>query len=184
MTIAKKVLFIDRDGVLNEDPKEAYYVHNTSEFKLINKSLTAVQKLKAAGFLAMVISNQSGIGKGEVLQSDLDQITQVLHNAFEAIDTHLDGVYYCPHKPDAGCDCRKPLPGLLKQATMGIEVDMGQSYMVGDSQKDVLAGHAFGVKSILLLTGKTQLNSVHDWADQPDFIANDFEEAALWILAN
>ncbi|MFT5208139.1 MAG: D-glycero-D-manno-heptose 1,7-bisphosphate phosphatase [Candidatus Omnitrophota bacterium] len=184
MTIAQKVLFIDRDGVLNEDPKETYYVHNISEFKLIDKALAAIQKLKATGFLAMVISNQAGIGKGEVMQSDLDQITQVMHNAFKVLGVQLDGVYYCPHKSDAGCDCRKPLPGLLKQATMGIAVDKEGSYMIGDSQKDVLAGHAFGIKAILVLTGKTQLIEVQNWSDQPDFIANDFEEAATWILAN
>ncbi len=146
-----RLLVLDRDGVINRDSDA--YIKSPAEWQPLPGSLEAIARLCAAGFDVVVASNQSGVGRGLFSEAELDAITAKMNAEIEAAGGRLAGVYYCPHHPDAGCDCRKPRPGLLRQ----IERDFGQSLravpVVGDSLRDLDAARAVGARALLVLTG-------------------------------
>ena len=156
--MSRKAAFIDRDGVLNE---ERAYVHRAEDFEFVPGALEALKRLRAAGYLLVVVTNQSGIARGLYSEADYLALTRHMRERLEAEGLHLDAVEYCPHLPDAPleqyrleCDCRKPKPGMLNRAIRSLGIDPGASFLVGDRLSDVEAGHAAGIgRCFLVRTG-------------------------------
>lgn len=148
----KPAVFLDRDGVLTE---ETGYIASLKDLCLFSYTAECVRRIREQGYYAIVITNQSGVARGLFSESDLQEMNQYL---LESIG--VDGVYYCPHHPEGRieryrkvCKCRKPKTGLLEQACMDFEIDMENSYMVGDRAGDVLTGQNAGIRTILLESG-------------------------------
>lgn len=155
----KKIIILDRDGVINTDRVD--YVKNLDEWEFIPGSLEAIAKLTHAGYRIFVATNQSGIAKGVYGEETLAEIHQHLHTEVERTQGKIEGIYYCPHHDADNCECRKPLPGLLE----AIEKDAGQSIndapFVGDALRDIQAAIRKGCKPILVLTGKGKATYEH-----------------------
>lgn len=148
MTRAARLVLIDRDGVINRDSAE--YIKSVEEWQPLPGSLEAIAALTRAGFRVAVVTNQSGIGRGLLTEETLAAIHATMRAAVEAAGGRIDGIFHCPHRPDEGCDCRKPRPGLLRQAaeTLGLAVE-GAPF-IGDKASDVDAARAAGAKPILV----------------------------------
>ncbi len=154
----QKAIFLDRDGTIN---KYVGFLRNIDDFELIDGVAQAIKKINASGYLAIVVTNQPVIARGEVTVPQLQEIHNKMETLLGLEGAYLDAIYYCPHHPHKGyegeipelkidCDCRKPKPGMLLKAAEDFNIDLGQSYMVGDGENDVKAGIAAGCKSILI----------------------------------
>lgn len=154
----QKAVFLDRDGTIN---KYVGFLRDIDQFELIPGVAEAIKKINESGYLAIVITNQPVIARGEVTVEQLDKIHQKMATELGKSGAYIDAIYYCPHHPDKGfegevpelkvtCECRKPKPGLIFQAAKDFNIDLSQSYMIGDSSSDVQAGKAAGCKTILL----------------------------------
>ncbi|MBI2940049.1 MAG: D-glycero-beta-D-manno-heptose 1,7-bisphosphate 7-phosphatase, partial [Chloroflexi bacterium] len=146
-----RTVFLDRDGVINENRTD--YVKSWDEFVFLPGALAALQLLRERGYQVFVVTNQSGVGRGILSSQELDALHWAMRDAIEGHGGAIADVFYCPHPPEAGCDCRKPRPGLLLQASRRHSCDPTQSYVIGDSLTDVQAGLAVGATPILVLTG-------------------------------
>lgn len=152
--------FIDRDGVINRDTG---YVSSWSDFEFLPGVIDALIQLQACGFLLVVVTNQSGIGRGYFSQRAFDDLTATMVDYLDARGVHISGVFHCPHHPTAGqgdyrreCDCRKPGPGLLLQAARQLDIELRESIMVGDKMSDMEAGKGAGVARCYHVTHQTQ----------------------------
>ena len=174
-----KIIFLDRDGVINRDPGFGGYVTSWKEFGFLAGALEAIKKLNQAGFEVIVISNQAGVAKGLYTLKDLDKITQNMLREVEKAGGRIYSVHYCPHKDEDNCDCRKPKVGLFSQATKGQKINFVDTFFVGDNRRDVLAAKAIGAKSIFVLSGNTKLE---DLDVRPDYIARDLLNAVDKIV--
>lgn len=161
----QKAIFLDRDGVIN---KYVGFLRNIDEFELIEGAAEAIKLINQSGYLAIVVTNQPVIARGEVSWDELHEIHKKMATLLGNAGAYIDGLYICPHHPDRGypgervkykidCDCRKPKPGLLLLAARNSNIDLSQSFMIGDSQRDVEAGMNAGVKgSFLIETNKSR----------------------------
>ncbi len=155
----KPAVFLDRDGVINVDHG---YVHDEHDFEFIEGVFEATRQLKQMGYLLVLVTNQSGIARGKFTEERFLSLTQWMDWNFVDNGVEFDGIYYCPHHPDAGvgeykqdCDCRKPQPGMFISARDFLKIDMAKSVMVGDKAEDLMAAQAAGVGTkILVRTGK------------------------------
>lgn len=158
----QKAIFLDRDGTLN---KYVGFLRDIDTFELLPDVCDAVKKINESGYLAIVITNQPVIARGEVTKDQLQEIHNKMETLLGQQGAYLDAIYYCPHHPHKGyeseipelkieCDCRKPKPGMLLQAAEDFNIDLGQSWMIGDGENDVLAGKAAGCKTALLGEGE------------------------------
>lgn len=152
-----KAVFLDRDGTINV---EVQYLSQVEDFQFIPGVPWALKRLKEAGYLLVVVTNQSGIGRGYYDEAALDSIHSHMHADLATFGAAIDACYFCPHHPEHGtgdyrqeCGCRKPLPGMLQQAAQDLDIDLAASFMVGDKLADVEAGLAAGCTSLLVLTG-------------------------------
>ena len=190
---SRSAVFLDRDGAINKmiynpDFGLVDSPSNVNQFELLPGVGEAVHTINEMNLLSIVVSNQPGIAKGKFSRAILDGITQKMKHAL-ADSGGLTDVFYCLHHPDAivheyrvTCDCRKPKPGLLKQAAAKLNVDLRSSYMVGDGLTDVLAGKAAGCRTILLGKRKCDLCEVMSERNAwPDFIVSDLVEAIRLI---
>ena len=177
-----KAIFLDRDGVINRDPGGGDYIKSWKEFQFLPGAIDSIKRLNENGYEIFVISNQAGVAKGLFTQEALDEITQNMLNQIEAQGGRIRSIAYCTHRPDAGCNCRKPKIGLIEKLTKGMDIDFKDTYFIGDSRLDVAAGKNVGCKTILLLTGKENPDDVKDWEAKPDFIKMDLKEAVEWVL--
>lgn len=154
----QKAIFLDRDGTIN---KYVGYLRTPEQFELLEGVGEAIRKINLFGYLAIVVTNQPVIARGEVTADGLQQIHNKMETMLGKEGAYLDGVYYCPHHPDKGfageveelkivCECRKPKAGLLLQAAKDFNIDLSQSWMIGDSENDVLAGKNAGCKTALI----------------------------------
>lgn len=154
----QKAIFLDRDGTIN---KYVGFLRNIDQFELIDGVADAIKKINASGYLCIVVTNQPVIARGEVTVDELDIIHKKMETELGLAGAYVDGLYYCPHHPHKGyegeipelkfdCDCRKPKPGMLLKAAEDFNVDLEQSYMVGDGENDVKAGLAVGCKTVLI----------------------------------
>lgn len=156
--MSRRAAFIDRDGVLNE---ERAFVHRAADFALVPGAVEALRALKTAGYLLVVVTNQSGIARGLYSEADYLALAKHMREQLEAEGIVLDAVEYCPHLPDAAvdryrvdCDCRKPKPGMLKRAIEALDIDPLASLLVGDRLSDVQAGRAAAIgRCFLVRTG-------------------------------
>lgn len=154
----QKAIFLDRDGTIN---KYVGYLRTPEQFELLEGVGEAIRKINLSGYLAIVVTNQPVIARGEVTVDGLQEIHNKMETMLGKEGAYLDGVYYCPHHPDKGfageveelkivCECRKPKAGLLLQAAKDFNIDLSQSWMIGDSENDVLAGKNAGCKTALI----------------------------------
>lgn len=146
------VIILDRDGVINQDSDA--HVRSLAEWQPIPGSLEAIARASRAGWRVVVCTNQSGVGRGLFPARVVDDIHRELQRRVEALGGRIEGIFYCPHAPDAGCRCRKPLPGLLQQAASGLGFALADVPVIGDSARDLEAARAVHATPILVRTGK------------------------------
>jgi D-glycero-D-manno-heptose 1,7-bisphosphate phosphatase len=147
-----KMIILDRDGVINQDSDD--YIKSTDEWIPIPGSLEAINRLKKAGYLVTVATNQSGIARGLFEQEVLQQIHDKMHRLLAIRGTSVDGIFYCPHGPKENCACRKPKPGLLFQIARQFDIDLTETVFVGDGIGDIRAAQMANAKPVLVRTGK------------------------------
>lgn len=158
LSCKQKAVFIDRDGTIN---KYVGLLRDLDEFELIDGVAEAIKKINQSGFLAIVVTNQPVVARGEVTLSELEEIHNKMETLLGEEAAYLDGIYYCPHHPHRGyegerpeykieCECRKPKPGMLKKAAADFNIDLSQSWMVGDGENDIKAGIAAGCKTAMI----------------------------------
>lgn len=164
-----RLVILDRDGVINEDSDD--YIKSAREWIPIPGSLEAIARLNHAGILVAVASNQSGIGRGLFTLEALNLMHAKFHSALARVGGHTDGIFFCPHSPDAGCACRKPAPGLLRAISLRLGVPLAEVPVIGDAKRDVEAALAARALPMLVRTGKGQrtLQQYPDLADFPCF---------------
>jgi D-glycero-D-manno-heptose 1,7-bisphosphate phosphatase len=155
--------FIDRDGVINEDRA---YVHRSADFEFIPGSIDALRILRAAGFLLVVITNQSGIARGLFSEADYHELEAYMRACLTAAGVSLDSIQYCPHLPDSpipqyrlDCECRKPRAGMIRTAAGQLNIDLSRSVLIGDRKADVEAGRAAGVGRCFLVRSGQSLSA-------------------------
>lgn len=160
--MAKVAIFLDRDGVINQDTG---YVGSVDDFHFIDGVIEAMQLLKKKGYCLVVVTNQSGIARGYFTEEAFMQLTEWMDWSLADRDVDLDGIYYCPHHPEASveayrqqCDCRKPAPGMLLDAAKHLKLDMAASYLVGDKLSDLQAAKAAGVGHPMLVKSGQSLD--------------------------
>ncbi len=185
----RPVVFLDRDGTLNE---EVGYIHDVSNLNLIDGAAAAVKRLNDAGVAAVLVTNQSGVARGYYAEDHILKLHERLVALLGAHGAKLDALYYCPHLPEGSvapfncfCSCRKPEKGMVEVAlTEHPELDSTKAYVVGDKATDVELAQRFGGKGVLVTTGYGQevLDGKYQWLVQPDFIAPDITQAIDWIL--
>jgi D-glycero-D-manno-heptose 1,7-bisphosphate phosphatase len=168
----QKAVFIDRDGTLIE---EVNFLSRLEDLRLFPYTSEAIRLLKGDGYLVVVVTNQSGIGRRIFEESAMHEIHEKIH-----FDLELDGFYFCPHLPDDGCDCRKPNTGMIEQASKNLAIDLDNSWMIGDKTIDVETGFNAGIKTALVLTGYGQ-KAEKELKRQPDVIAENLLEAVREI---
>ena len=176
-----KNIFLDRDGVINKYPGDRLYVTSLRKFRFLPRAKQAIALLSKAGCKIFVASNQAGVGKGIYAQRTLEAITSKMVEDIQRAGGKITKVYYCTHRKEAGCSCRKPKSGLLKMAEREFKIKLREAYFVGDTIRDVLTAHAAGCKSILVLTGKEKLANQKNWESKPDFVFKDLLEAAKFL---
>jgi D-glycero-D-manno-heptose 1,7-bisphosphate phosphatase len=187
--VSRRAVFLDRDGTINED---VGYPGRWSQVKIYPWSAAAVRRLNAAGFAVVVVTNQSGVGRGYFTEDDLQEIHGRLVAAFVAEGARIDGIYYCPHYALSDspayrqdCPCRKPGPELGLRAAADLDLDLTRSYVVGDKVEDVMFGRALGATAVLVLTGygaETRQKLAAE-GNAAAVVAANLGEAVDWILA-
>ena len=172
----KKAVFLDRDGVINRKAPEGRYVTRWEEMELLPGVREAVGFFNQAGFFVVVVSNQRCVAKGLITTDELESLHARMRREFETAGARLDAIYYCPHEYEPPCACRKPQPGMLLNAAREHDIDLTQSWMVGDSGHDVEAGRAAGCRTIRLTEdGKSIVSG-------SDVVASSLLDAAHKIL--
>ncbi|MDP3787225.1 MAG: HAD family hydrolase [Candidatus Omnitrophota bacterium] len=180
-----KVIFLDRDGVINKDPasiNKYSYVTKWEEFRFLPGAKRAIKKLADAGYAIYVISNQAGIAKGYFTLKALKSITENMLREIEKSRGKITRVFYCPHRDEDNCGCRKPNVGLFEKALKGGDIDFKRTFFIGDKIMDVQAGRAIGCRTILVLCGKESLRNKKNWKLKPDHVKRDLLDAVDWIL--
>ncbi len=147
-----KMIILDRDGVINEDSDD--YIKSVDEWNPIPGSLEAINRLKKAGYLVIVATNQSGIARGLFNEEVLRQIHDKMHRLLASRGASVDGIFYCPHGPQDNCTCRKPKPGLLFQIAKQFDINLAETVFVGDSISDIRAAEMANAIPVLVRTGK------------------------------
>ena len=143
-----KLVILDRDGVINVDSPE--YIKSPDEWHAIPGSLEAIARLNKAGFKVAIATNQSGVGRGYYDLAMLEKINQKMLDEMKKVGAHIDALFYCPHKPEDNCDCRKPKPGLLLKIAEYLKIDLKDAIMIGDSVRDIEAAQTAGAESIFI----------------------------------
>ncbi len=190
-----KAIFLDRDGVINRNPPNMGYVRKWIDFSFIPSSRRAIRELTQSGYRIFVITNQSGVGRGLYTEDILRDIHCRMVAEIAEVGGAIDAVYYCPHHPDAGCECRKPKPGMLKRAAREHDIDLSSAYFIGDTTTDIQAGKRAGTATFLVLTGlgresyydyiNAQYNRSGDREEsRPDKIFTNLYTATRWLLKN
>ena len=153
----RSTVILDRDGVLNRKPPRARYVRSWSEFEWLPGAKEALRLLKEAGYRVIVVSNQAGIGRGEMTEEALHRIHARMKTDTTEAGGEIEAIYHCPHNWDEGCDCRKPKPGMLFQAQRELNLDLSRSLLIGDDERDAEAADAAGCPSVLVSEGSSLL---------------------------
>ncbi len=156
-------MFLDRDGTIIRD---VGYLGDPSEVVLLPGAVAALSMMSAAGFMLILISNQSGIGRGLITQDQADHVHRRFEELLEVEGVRLSASYYCPHRPEDSCPCRKPRTGLLERASTELNIDLRASVMVGDRESDASAGTASGCQAILV--GPTGIDHTSAYRRVPD----------------
>ena len=185
----RRAVFMDRDGTISE---EVGYVNHPSRYRVFPYSAEAVRLLNEAGWLAILVTNQAGVARGYFTEDIIGQVHNVLTEELEKQGAHLDAIYYCAHHPTVGqepyrldCDCRKPKPGLIERAAREFEIDLSQSWMIGDRYSDIELARNARTHAALVLSGYGRGEWEYQrsaWKHEPDMVALDLLEAARKIV--
>lgn len=178
-------VFLDRDGVINKYPGDKKYVTCLKEFRFLPRVKEAIALLNKAGYQVFVISNQAGVTKGLYSQKTLDAITSHMLSGIEQQGGRIASVYYCIHRSEDNCSCRKPKAGLLLAAKKDYpDVSLKNSFFIGDTMRDVQAARNAGCKSVLVLSGKEKMANCANWDTKPGYVFKNLWEAAQFITKN
>ena len=178
-----KAVFLDRDGVINRK-LDHDYVKCWDEFEFLPQSLEAISMLTKAEFPLIVVTNQACINKGIISHAQLAEIHRRMIEEIEHAEGEIHDIYYSPHRPDENSEYRKPKPGMLLQAVTEHNIDISQSYLIGDSPTDILAGKSVGCRSYLIWSGsgcESPLNAAQE--SQPNRVFGNLYQATLFILS-
>jgi D-glycero-D-manno-heptose 1,7-bisphosphate phosphatase len=188
--MGRPAIFFDRDGTLSH---EIGYVNHLSRFRLLPFAIDAVRLTNASGRLAVLVTNQAGVARGYFPESLIHEVHGRVRAEMEAGDARLDAIYVCVHHPSVGeapyrldCDCRKPKPGLLRQAEKELDADLSRSWMIGDRHGDLAVAWAAGARAALVKTGYGLGElawHAPKWPRQPDLVAENVLEAVERILS-
>jgi D-glycero-D-manno-heptose 1,7-bisphosphate phosphatase len=188
--MGRRAIIMDRDGTVCE---EVGYVNHVERIRLLPRSAEAIRRANVAGFQTVVVTNQAGVARGYFDETLVDEVHDRVRQLLAEGGARLDGVYYCPHHPEVGapayriaCTCRKPQAGMLLRARDDMGIELSASYMIGDSVRDVEAGHRAGCTTILVRTGYGRgeiEHQSHRWSVKPAHVADDLLDAVAWILA-
>ena len=179
----KPAVFLDRDGVINENRSD--YVKGWEEFVFLPGVFEPLRLLAQNHQAIVVVSNQSAVGRGLVSRETVEAIHRRMQAEIQRRGGRVDAIYYCPHHPDAGCDCRKPRPGLLLRAARELSIDLSRSYLIGDAVSDIEAALAVGCTPIFVLTGRGQEQQPLLWKNGYNGVpvVPDLAAAVDWILS-
>ncbi len=181
MPDASRLVILDRDGVINHDSDA--YIKTLQEWVPYPTAIEAIARLSQAGWTVAVATNQSGIARGYYDDITLAAMHSELRRLVEAAGGEISHIAYCPHGPDDGCDCRKPLPGLLEQVRKALRLDtLSGSWMVGDSLRDLQAGERMGCRSVLVRTGKGSRTEAKGVGLQQALVFDDLAAFTDWLL--
>ncbi|HAN48636.1 MAG TPA: hypothetical protein DCQ20_07130 [Nitrospira sp.] len=183
-SLAGVTVFLDRDGTLNVDTG---YVKSPDDFTVLPGVGAALARLKQAGARLVVVTNQSGLGRGYFSSRDLEAIHSKLRLVLAEDGVTLDGLYFCPHHPDDHCNCRKPARGMIDRAHAELKVDLSRAYVIGDSIRDVELAKQVGARSLLVMTGPSGAEALADLMARdlpPDYVAEELSQAVDWIVAH
>lgn len=178
----RPAVFLDRDGTIAE---EVGYLNHLSRFRIFPFVAAAVCALKEAGLPVVVITNQSGVGRGYFPESLVRAVHEQMNQQLAACSARIDAIYYCPHTAADNCSCRKPKTGMLDRAAQEHSIDLKRSFVVGDRYGDVQLARNVSARSILVRTGYGEGElawHAAKWPSPPDFVAHDLSDAATWIL--
>ena len=186
----RRAVFMDRDGTISD---EVGYVNHVSRFRVFEYSADAVRTLNDNGWLAVLVTNQAGVARGYFTEDMIGTVHEALEASLAAGGARLDGIYYCAHHPSVGdppyrvdCNCRKPKPGLIQRAAYDLEIDLSESWMIGDRFSDIDLARNAGVHSAFVLSGYGRGEWEHQrgvWEHQPELIAEDLLEAVRTITS-
>ncbi|HKO42063.1 MAG TPA: HAD family hydrolase [Pyrinomonadaceae bacterium] len=184
-----RAVFIDRDGTLSE---EVGYINHPERFRLFPYAGEAIKHLNENGWLAIVTTNQAGVARGYFSEEMIETVHKSMKDKLAIDGARLDAIYYCAHHPSVGeppyrfdCDCRKPKPGLITRAATDFDVDLKNSWMVGDRYSDIQMARNAGVKSAFVLSGYGRGEWEHQrqsWTEQPDMVAENLLQVVLNIV--
>jgi len=180
--VLRPAVFLDRDGTIAE---EVGYLNHASRFRMFSFAAGAVRRLNEAGLPVIVITNQSGVGRGYFPESLVHTVHEIMTQELSAAGARVDAVYYCPHTSADACECRKPRPGMLERAAREHGLDLQRSFVVGDRFGDIELARNVAARSVLVRTGYGQGElSWHaaNWTMQPDCVVPTLTEAVDWIL--
>lgn len=178
----RPAVFLDRDGTIAE---EVGYLNHASRFRMFPWAVGALQRLNEAGYPVVVVTNQSGVGRGYFPESLVREVNQIMTQQLSKLGAKIDAIYYCPHTSDENCHCRKPRTGMLERAAREHALDLQRSFVVGDRYGDIELARNAGARGILVRTGYGEGElawRAAKWPTQPDFVAQDLAEATDWIL--
>lgn len=144
----QKAVFLDRDGVINIDKK---YVYKIEDFEFCRGVFEALHHFQSLGYKLIIVTNQSGIGRGYYSEEELQKLTQWMREALLHVNINIDAVYYCPHAPEENCACRKPKSGMLEEAIRTFNIDVKDSWMIGDKRSDIEAAYSVGIENTIFL---------------------------------
>ena len=184
-----RVVFIDRDGTISE---EVGYINHPSRFRVFPYAGQAVRLLNDRGWLAIVVTNQAGVARGYFSEDMVKTVHEQLKQELQHSGARLDAIYYCAHHPSVGeppyrldCDCRKPRPGLILKAAAEFDIDLAQSWMIGDRYSDIELARNAGVKSAFVLSGYGRGEWEHQratWKCEPDLVSGSLLDAVQQII--
>ncbi len=180
-----KFLLIDRDGVINKDPggwTEHSYVTKANDLRFLPGALKALALLNRNGVRVVIVSNQAGVSKGYFTKEELAAVNTRMLDEIGKAGGRIEEVCYCIHRDEDNCDCRKPKPGMLDDALYKYRISARDTYIVGDSKVDVMAGKSLGIKTIFVLSGKATEDEMKKWEVKPDYIFPGLLGAVEWLL--
>lgn len=175
MSNKQKAIFIDRDGTLIE---EVNFLHRIEDLRFFDYTDESIKRLKEKGFLVIIATNQSGIARNVYTEADMHNIHEAIQNQ---LSEKIDAFYFCPHLPTEGCKCRKPNLGMIEQACKDFEIDLENSWMIGDKKLDVELGLNAKIKTALVLTGYGEKH-ISELEKKPEIVAKNLIEAINEIL--
>lgn len=178
----EKVVFLDRDGVISKDSPD--HIKSWEEFHFLPRAKDAIKLLTENGFNVIVITNQSVIARGMTSVTELESMHSNMVKEIEEKGGKILDIYYCPHHPDDGCNCRKPAPGMLLKAIKDHNIDPKKSFMVGDRMMDVKVGKKVGARSIIIPSKLGKKEMKEEKKIKPDYIAEDLYDASKWMIEN